>query len=548
MAADPYVQAGFEIEAKVGGATFKDVVSISATFGLNAIPTASLVVAVGVDARTGEPATIHKVRPELKNRDPVEVRLKVKSHSGRTERQPDQDILIFKGYLSGIGYQRSFNNANFVIHVVHWLDDLNNTSAVHGDWFPSAPYDLAQSASAVTIGLIGTTGGAQPVPNVDPSGAIVTIENVQTDLWGSVLKPIFQRIASTRHPRTQCAAGPKDNAAAVKALEKIPDGAPGAVPLGLDLGTASVNVAAAIRHGLTQDLRRGINFTTLWNKIVAELGPSYFFSIAPCVEYAYPVPFFGGLKKAWVPPGNREYSIMADEYSYANFNSNMAQVLESVVIFHTPVLQSFNGAGPPLIPPEGFCAPAGDYPKSTNQDRDGLKLVKELPSWLTNTAPGDAYSDESTGVNGPVLGDTASGAEQYGNTQPKAGYKQPHLVLADIKDIADKFAKHWYKSELLQQRVGELSGKLRFDIAPGSTISIELPPRDRDQNGGNPDGAMFASVVSVSYVINAERAAAGTSFVLAHVRTKEENDNEDYTEDKPPLYKQGWPGGKLVKE
>lgn len=545
MAADPYVQAGFELEAKIGSATFKDVVSISSTFALNAIPTASITVAVGVDARTSEPATIHKVRPQLKNRDPVEVRLKVKPHHGRIERQPEQDIIVFKGYLAGIGYQRSFNNANFVIHAVHWLDDLNNTSAVHGDWFPSAPYDMAQSAGAIVLGLIGTSAGAQPVPNVDPGGKVVNIGNVTSDLWGSVLKPIFTRIASTRHPRAQCGA-PKDNDAAVKALEKIPDGAPGAVPLALDLAGAGPQIAAALRHGLTQDLRRGMNFTSLWNKIVAEIGPAFFFSIAPCVEYAYPVPFFGGLKKEWKPPGDRQYSIMADEYSYANFNANMAQVLESVVIFHTPMLQNFNGGGGVLVTPRGFCSPAGEHPKST--DEDGLKLVKELPSWLTNVAPGDGYSDKSTAVNGPPVGDTASGAEQYGNTQPKDGFVQPPMILPDIRPIADKFAEHWYKSELLQQRTGELSGKLRFDIAPGSTISIELPPRDRNQNGGTPDGAMFATVVSVSYVINAERAAAGTSFVLSHVRTEEENKLEKYTADKPPLYKQGWPGGKLVKE
>jgi len=566
MANEPYVRAGFELEATIGDTLFKDVVSISATFPLNAIPKASLEVAVGVNARSpsgNEYATIHTARKNLRPRDPVEVRLKIKDVEGKKSRQPEESYIIFRGFLAGIGFQRSANNANFIIQVVHWLDDLNNTSAVHSNWFPSAPQDLAQAAGAVVLNLAGEraagAGGVdengQPVGTIDPQGKHLNVGNLSTDLWGRVLKPLFSAIATTNNPSSQCDQKPND--AAEKALELMGPGGPGAAyykPLGLEVGEGNnANIIGAIRAGLVAALRNGLSYTTLWSKIAGEIGPSFFFSISPGVEWALPVPFFGALRTPWIPPGgDRTHTIMAEEYSYANFNANMSQIIESVTMFHTPVLQTWTGGGPvrtvlPLL--DNFCIPAGQFPaEPPEENKQGLKLVKQLPSWLTNINTAGGYGGKSSGVtSNEVPGDTAAGADQ-GDTEPEEGYDIPtDSPMAALKNIADKFCEHWYKTEVLQQRAGELSGRLRFDIAPGSTISIELPPRDIRNGSPTGDGGMVATVVSTSFVINAERAVAGTSFVLANLRTDEENDDNNLTSTAPPLYPNSpWPGAPLA--
>jgi hypothetical protein len=108
-----------------------------------------------------------------------------------------------------------------------------------------------------------------------------------------------------------------------------------------------------------------------------------------------------------------------------------------------------------------------------------------------------------------------------------------------------KYATHWYMSEILQQRYGELSGPLRFDIAPGSIVKIETPIRDREHETNNEN--LYASVMSVTFAINADKATAGTSFSIAHTRTQEELDS-DYSTDTAPLYgKTKWLGGPLAK-
>jgi hypothetical protein len=557
MASEPYVSARFELEATIGGQLFKDIVSISATFALNAIPRASLEVAVGVDARSAsgtEYATIHTARKSLRPRDPVEVRLKIKDVEGKKSRQPEESYVIFKGFLSGIGFQRSANNANFTIQVVHWLDDLNNTSAVHGDWFPSAPQDLAQAAGAVVLGLVAASAGAEGQPIGDIDNRIASTGNVEKDLWLKVLRPLFEAIAKSKNPSEQC-KDQKSNDAALKALALMPgDGSAYYKPLALNVGSNSENISGAIRKGLSADLRNGLSYTTLWNKIVGQLGPSFFFSISPCIEYAIPIPFFGGLRKPWIPPGgDREFTIMAEEYSYADFNANMSQILESVIVFHTPQLETFSGSGTvrrPLALVDGFCLPIGEFPPNQkDKDRQGLKLVKELPSWLTNINTAAGYVPSAGVTSRQVLGDTSSGPGRSGENEPAPGYDIPtNSPLLDLKKITDKFCEHWYKTELLQQRTGQLSGRLRFDIAPGSTVSIELPPRDIRFGNGTPDGNMVATVVSTSFVINAERAVAGTSFVLANMRTKEENDDNELTSATPPLYPSSpWSGGPLAK-
>jgi len=115
-------------------------------------------------------------------------------------------------------------------------------------------------------------------------------------------------------------------------------------------------------------------------------------------------------------------------------------------------------------------------------------------------------------------------------------------------------ACHWYKSSILGQRYGELSGKLRFDIAPGSIVKVEPPVTAIEGE----KTAMYGAVVQVSFVINSEQHTAGTSFAFSHLRTEKENDignahsKRHFVGTVAPLYKKEepgspWPGGPLAE-
>jgi hypothetical protein len=78
-------------------------------------------------------------------------------------------------------------------------------------------------------------------------------------------------------------------------------------------------------------------------------------------------------------------------------------------------------------------------------------------------------------------------------------------------------------------------------MTPARDTALNNPTADPDEEH------VVASVMSVSYVINAERATAGTSFSIAHTKIKSElASNSIYSVSTPPLYSEAWHGGPLA--
>ena len=86
------------------------------------------------------------------------------------------------------------------------------------------------------------------------------------------------------------------------------------------------------------------------------------------------------------------------------------------------------------------------------------------------------------------------------------------------------YAKLLYSANALRDRTGSVTGKLRFDISPGSTIiigtgdagdispGVDSFPRD-----------LVGFVARVVTTINSENASANTTYELTHLRTLEED-------------------------
>jgi len=251
MAEIPYVYSKFKIEAEIAGQKFDDIVAISATFGLNSIPTASLTVAVGHDARSGRTreATIHKLRKTLKPRDKAKVWLTISPTAGKTTKMEDGRFLIFEGMLAGIGYQRSHNSANYVIQLIHWLDDLNNSSALNGKWFQNAPFLMAANAAFRALQKEGTAHSSVPI--IDANSEFINKSNIQSDLWAEVIKPIFKKIAEWEVP----SSGDANNDAALEALKRIPAGDPSG-PQAANVKTTPLSLDLTDLPGHNSDKRR----------------------------------------------------------------------------------------------------------------------------------------------------------------------------------------------------------------------------------------------------------------------------------------------------
>lgn len=547
--AEPYIATKFKLEAEIGGKFFEDVVAITATFGLNSIPTAALTVACGKEVRTGKLATIHTALKTLKPRDPAKVWLTIKSSDGRRDGMiiqgmEDGRYVIFEGYYAGVGYQRAHNGVSYTLHLVHWIDDLNCSSMLNGNWMPGAPHDFASAASA-HVADQSTGGGGAPgsytnmVPLISRDvGNLVTKDNLEKDLWGLVIKPVFENIAKFPHP-SKCdgindgADSPGNNAAALKALEKMPGKSPeyvGKLPLIL-AKMDDLQLVSTVNKGLSRMLTEGIGYTSFWSKLIGELGASFLFAVSPSAEYANVVPFFSGLNTPW-------RLITGEEYNYASFSNNSGTIIESINIFYRLQSSSNYAAGGKQSQSIGYCRPWGQYPPNGSAEQKGNILVRDPPPWILNAAAEGLWAP---GVTLPPLGDPSNPqkAPDHNHGGPKTGSESESKVKNGVLDL---FAEHWYKTAVLAQRYGELSGKLRFDIAPGSIVLVNAPSSAQ----GDEAEDFYGAVTQVSYAINAEQHTAGTSFGMHSLRTETENNKATLTKSTPPLYTEPWSGAPLA--
>lgn len=546
---DTYVFSTFKLTAEIAGEIVKDIVSFSGTFALNTIPTASMVMACGLNATTNQPASIHKLAKKLKLRDPVKVYLDVDTRDGKKEKSPSAKMLIFEGYYSGFGFQRAQDNAQYTLHLVHWLDDLNVGSMLSRRIFPGAPFDFAESANAGS-GTDAGAGAAFAEPSLDPTHQYFNASNIAKDFWGDAIKPAFKKLAELPQPDNGCPdaeeeKGP-DYQVIIDALDKIPGKAPnpGKLPLAINGSNLDPDqLARSIHNAVSHTGIMGFNYTTYWSVLLGSWAPNFMFAISPGVEFANMIPFFSGLK--WQQGGYFK-TIEADEYGYANFMANTSQILEGINIFWNQNFEKsgITGGTEARRPTTRFCDPLGSFPPKNLRDHRGTVLVKEAPAWIAEYLQPDAYVPDSTGMQLQHIGDTS--IPWWGSATPSGGKELLAELQRQMKNsrLLDKFAEQWYKNEVLQQRYGEMSGKLRFDIAPGSTIKIKAARKTMPALTDHVD--MIATVVKVSFVINAEQASAGTAFTLSNIRSEFENDNPLLTSDKPAIYEKGWAGGPLV--
>jgi hypothetical protein len=512
-----------------GTENFGDIVAVSATFALNTIPTASLVLAVGNNTITGDDATIYDIRNRIKARDGISVFLEIIPFDvGDKTKIRAAKYKIFEGFVVGIGYQRSHNHANYVLNLVHWLDDLNNSTSVNGDWLPGAPADYAAAAMTTILNTGGTTSlGTKPTFTID-----LVAQQAREDLWAKVIKPACQKLAGY-NPRANILGDAENNPAALAALDRMPGAGAAANkyyrPLELRVQSDN-NFHKSLNDYFTNVFADPSAQNSFWAKIITEIAPDFLFAISPAVDWALPIPVCAGLR--WPDDGK---VIAASEYNYANFNANMSQIIEAVHIIY-PLTSNVNAApektGAAAQQPNSYRRMYASYPPpeviSADKEKRGLKLFKQPPRWLDGI--------DATGLL--ALYTIQTNVLTTGTPTPAAKLSLPDLVNSTIdavenaKSIVADFAQQMYCNKVLQQRVGELSGALRFDIAPGSIVKIMTPLRDATTNNEH----VIASVMAVSYVINAERATAGTSFTIAHTKTEAESTNEFYSVPRPPLY------------
>lgn len=503
------------------------VTQFVASWAANEIPTAACLVAIGHDARTGKPATVH-TDSQYQQMVKAQVIFKPTGDYSLQADWPKSSQVIFDGFFTGFAYRKISGKAQIIANLIHWLAALGFSSALTKAGHVANPTQLN---AASVLPALGLTGGGQGVyiSSLVPGQVIST--SVRANLWESI-KSVFCGLADVdlMSPATGNACGGTGrlgkNDKATEALKRIegPGKSKGGdcskaykwgVPLKLDTGGIT-RVDDAVANAIGFATTDGYSHATFWDKLVGEYCPMFNMAVIPLVDSAIVV--------ADTPAYNGDFwtEISPVDYDSFDMTGDLQRPLRGVGVISTYASQS--GAGERRVQ-DGDPIIGGCYLEDSVSPSDGAILYVAPPAWL-------AALQYLPVLNGPVQAGTPVPAA----TTPPTVPPPKDTAGTDASALYSRFAQAVYANNMLRGRGGVAGGKLRFDIAPGSIIKIQASAARLIGGEDSLAVTQLAAVQRVTVGINAESAMAGTTLALTHLRTETENKKPRTSVSSHPLF------------
>jgi hypothetical protein len=554
---------------RVGDATY-DVAQVTASWAVNELPRAVCLLAMGRSTATLDPANIHRTgRPKAMT--PAQITFHPRGRYDRSRDWPDGPKVVFDGFFAGFAYRKVGGKVQVVANLLHWAAALGFSSAVSSAVHAANP--TALNAAAVLPSL--AAAGARQVHYVSELAAAETAAPViATDAWGA-LKAVFCGLANTPtqaltfHP--DCDADGRSyavNSAALAALARVEGPGLGnvadrpykyGVPLQLPAAVTGVpSILRAVTRYVGETMVEAYANTTFWDKLVGDFCPQFGLAFLPAVDYA--------LVAADTPAYNQGAwrTLEVFDYDSLDQSADLDRPLRAVGVTvgyasTTGAIIDAGQAGP--VRPE-FGRVGGCFAADSVAPGDGALLVVKAPEWLGQvTCPPGA---------GESLGLTTGRAARTATTPQGAATGDPTLSAdpQSLSAVCGIYAHAVYVGYALRGRSGVASGKLRFDVAPGSIVRIRPSPERfvgkltnkltaaagfdgltgalGPGEKGTPDALavpLVGCVQRVTVTINAEAGMAGTTFLLTHLRSEDENHEDRTSVTEHPLFGKSIHGG-----
>lgn len=503
------------------------VAQFTATFAVDTIPIAQCLLAIGrVVGKDGAAAAVHAQGGNLFQMQAAKVIFTPTGEYSQKDKWPEGSQIIFDGLVTGVSFRKVNGKIHAVVNLVHWLENLRFSSCLNANAHAGNPAEFTLPAVLRAIGGTGAKLG-QPVYVSHMTAAQLVSAQVTEDLWESI-KTVFcglARIPVLSTVVNAACGGTGDarlNERAISALSQIegpsgegsPCGRPykWGVPLPLRIDGIKL-VAIAAGNAIGRELVASYANTTFWDKLVMGFRTQFSLAVVPMVDTAIviaDVPAFTGAFWREITP---------DEYDSLDLNCQLSKPLRGVgIVAGTP---SVTGA----VTEPGYKFPriGGCFTVDAISPGDGVMMFVRAPPWLEGLiSSAGAHAHQNTGISSkspsPAVGSDGDLVQVPAGADETVDTFGPNAYL-----LFNRFAKDMYYRNVLRGRSGTLSGKLRFDIAPGSIIRIK--GSEEKFIGAEDDLAVTleAYVSAVTVTINAEAAAAGTAFNLHYIRTRKED-------------------------
>lgn len=529
------------------------LVAYSANFGVNEIPQLSCVVGAGRNVIEGDASVdIDEIIREIVTTRPEVVVLGRFFGQESAENQYDgEETVLFRGKVSHAGTTRTRGRVESVIYIKHWLSGLDEASL-------AVPFSYPTSSANLILPAISqrnfTQSGNQNLLN-SPRGLALPLlawefpndltKNMQ-DLWGNLVLPFLENMAKTRSAGIttgipKCVADVLDephqktlNALKRMAASSRDEGLPSyAVPLSVlnqvpGVAGQSIGAVNIIRHNIRRSLTSiptiQMAQSTAWGYILNVLNPSVHSMVVPQIEQALVVPRCAAINKHWQKVIARDDIIQMDTQQPAS--TPVRGYLIGLSYAAASIRDgSAEGSGSSENV-QGVCWTPTPTPES------GLLKYAPAPPWLQSvpliqTDISELSQSVSRGVAGPG--------------EPSKVDQEELAALGD--EYAALYAKAMYNHERLMHRTMKLSVRLRWDIAPGSTVKVETG----EDNIDGLHGTFYGLVTRVTIMIDVSTKSAMTMLMLSHIRTEAEqiSGGEELTIDRNPLFDTNFVGAPI---
>ncbi len=542
-----------------------DLVSVSLNYQLDAIPTAECQLAMGVDPRTGKPAAAHRYATMLERKMRLYIYVQLIGDELPDHPWPDDPFKVFDGYVSGIGVVNSRGAIRLSVHAEHWLTDLRSSSKF-------SAHLHSMSTGNVTARLIGTDNFNVMVMNAEEADGI---DNILEDVWGEGVGRVMYTLAESDRMDIDALAeifkgqsSNYTNTRAVSALNRFNDSSKiTVVPLRVRSEGVDADLAGIVSRWTRNYLGRVISDpsmgSTLWDTLKVVAG-SLHFSLVPNVEAVACAPYIPQIKRIHA-------YVSAQEYTNCTVGGADTEPIRALGLLATAPRSKFDSrkdakdyesgqrklstdADPLKVQPAKWFLGYYDLvednldladPDSDNYRPDlvnGQFVVIQPPGWLTNLGMPD-----HTHKTLPVRAAMASMINpKVDNEDGNDNSGSQGSAYAEVEGsiIGRRFAQVQYLKLVFAARNGVLTGRLRFDVAPGSSIAVEVV------GGKIPfyrDSTLYATVRGVQCMLDTTNSTASTTFSISGIRNNaEQNVLRGLAVDSHPMYNDLWVGTALV--
>jgi hypothetical protein len=527
----------------------------------------SCTLAVGRNVRDLKRALIHDHADELVLMTPVEVILRPAGHWATWQQlagdlQSDVGLwttageqVIFRGYATGLGFSKTRGSLEVSIQMIHWLSDLAFSSIFSNQSHPENPSRFNWRATYDRVSASNVASGLNVKKDFVASTRFhefLRPNLISNDLWGRSLAEVFCAIGKDDlvglGSPLNCGGYGAKNDLALEALARIEgDHSCANNPnkwhkkLAMDgLGTLGGLIAEAMNRYVGNQSVNAWWAHTIWDKLVYDFAPAFLFHAVPRVETAVMSPFVPGLRQTY------QVSLHSEDFPSVQIKSFLRRPLRGVGVYAGKRLRTV-----------ATDRTAGEITKQIgiggcfmpDAEARGMVMLKRPPFWLSGV--GDITTRASkTALGKKGGGDRTATSSAFTPVSDNFKGDEDDKTAAERSiesgNFYDRFAQYLYVQEVLRGRQGVITGKFRYDIAPGTNIKLINFGGLHLGSDDKLAGVKVASVMRVDCAIDAEGGKAGTTIQLAHIRSEEENDEDTTSVDRHPLYDNRYAGAPLV--